>query len=103
MEYSFSKEPYHGSINTNVLKKHIDFPIISAGVFEGEVYTYSDDKYFRRIYLKDGKINGYQIVGDTLMSGYVYNLYVSRKIIPKDFLKAFSSNDNKYYYSISVH
>jgi len=99
----FSKEPYHGSINTNVLKKHIDFPIISAGIFEGEVYTYSDDKYFRRIYLKDGKINGYQIVGDTLMSGYVYNLYISRKTIPKDFLKAFSSNDNKYYYSISVH
>ncbi|MGE4266769.1 MAG: NAD(P)/FAD-dependent oxidoreductase [Deferribacterales bacterium] len=89
---------YEGSINTNVLKKHIDFSIIAAGIYEGEQLTFTGGDIFRRIYLKDGKINGYQIVGDTLLSGYIYGLYVSQKTVSEDFLKAFGKNDSTHYY-----
>ncbi|WP_022851119.1 NAD(P)/FAD-dependent oxidoreductase [Limisalsivibrio acetivorans] len=96
----YGDEAFEGSVNTNVLKKHIDFPIIAAGLFEGENCTYSDAEVFRRLYLKDGKIHGYQIVGDTLLSGYVYNLYISQTELNDDFLDAFMRNDNKYYYKM---
>jgi len=56
---------YPGSINTNVLKKHIEFPIISAGRFSGEAITWQSQNLFRRVYLVDGRINGYQLIGDT--------------------------------------
>lgn len=94
----FGDEAYHGSVNTNVLKKHIDFPIIAAGTFEGEEVTYCDENIYRRLYLKDGRLNGYQIIGDTLMSGYIYNLYISQSYLTDDFFSSFKNNDSKYYY-----
>jgi nitrite reductase (NADH) large subunit len=66
---------YAGSINTNVLKKHIDFPIVSAGSFAGEAVTWQQGDIWRRVYMVDGRINGYLIIGDTRMSGYIYQLY----------------------------
>lgn len=72
-------ERYAGSLNTNVLRKHIDFPVVSAGQFEGEAVTFSNDRLFRRAYLRNGRINGYILIGDTRLSGYIYNLYVSRE------------------------
>jgi len=94
----YGDEPYCGSVNTNVLKKHIDFPIIAAGLFEGEMHTYSDDESYRRVYIKDGKLNGYQIIGDTVMSGYIYNLYLSQAVLTDDFYKSFLRNDQLLYY-----
>jgi nitrite reductase (NADH) large subunit len=94
----FNKNLFMGSLNTNVLKKHIEFPIISAGYFEGEAYTYSDDEIFRRIYIKDSKIYGYLLVGDTSISGFIYNLYISQKNIGSNVMKYLSLKRGKAYY-----
>ncbi|MDY6820141.1 MAG: FAD-dependent oxidoreductase [Deferribacterota bacterium] len=94
----FNKNIFRGSINTNVLKKHIDFPIISAGIFEGEVIAYQNNNIFRKIYLKDDKINGYILVGDTLISGFIYNLYITQKKIGKQIDNYLSLKKGKAYY-----
>lgn len=67
-----------GSVNSNVLKKHIDFPVISAGRFAGEAVTWQKGDLWRRVYLQDGAINGYILIGDTRISGYIHQLYLSR-------------------------
>lgn len=66
---------YAGAVNTNVLKKHIDFAIVSAGVFEGEPLTWQSGDVWRRVYLKEGRIAGYLVVGDVVTSGLIYDLY----------------------------
>ncbi len=70
---------YDGSLNTNVLQKHIDFPIISVGVFEGEPVTWRQGDLFRRAYLQAGRINGYILIGDTRNAGHIHHLYVTRE------------------------
>jgi len=70
---------YTGSVNSTVLRKHIDFPVISVGRFSGEAVTWEKGPVWRRVYLLDGRINGYIVIGDTRMSGYLYQLYLSRK------------------------
>lgn len=70
---------YAGSVNTTVLRKHIDFPVISAGSFTGEAVTWQRGDVWRRVYLRDGMINGYMVIGDSRLSGYLYQLYLSRK------------------------
>jgi len=70
---------YPGSLNSTVLRKHMDFPVISVGRFSGEAITRQRGEAWRRVYLEDGRINGYIIIGDTRMSGYLYQLYLSRK------------------------
>jgi NAD(P)H-nitrite reductase large subunit len=89
---------YPGSINTNVLKKHIDFPIVSAGSFSGEAVTWQKGDIWRRVYLKEGKINGYLIIGDTRMSGYVYQLYRSQKRVDRSIRAILSSPRHDSYY-----
>ncbi len=89
---------YPGSINTNVLKKHIDFPIVSAGSFSGEAVTWEQGDIWRRVYLKDGKINGYLIIGDTRMSGYVYQLYRSQKRVDRSIKAILASPRHDGYY-----
>ena len=89
---------YPGSINTNVLKKHIDFPIVSAGSFEGEALTWQQGDIWRRVYLTEGKINGYLIIGDTRMSGYVYQLYRSQKRVDRSIKAILSSPRHDSYY-----
>ena len=89
---------YPGSINTNVLKKHIDFPIVSAGSFSGEAVTWQQGDIWRRVYLKEGMINGYLIIGDTRMSGYVYQLYRSRKRVDRSIKAILSSPRHDSYY-----
>jgi NAD(P)H-nitrite reductase large subunit len=89
---------YPGSINTNVLKKHIDFPIVSAGSFSGEAVTWQSGDIWRRVYLKDGRINGYLIIGDTRMSGYVYQLYRSQKRVDRSIRALLSSPRHDGYY-----
>jgi NAD(P)H-nitrite reductase large subunit len=89
---------YPGSINTNVLKKHIDFPIVSAGSFSGEPITWQQGDIWRRVYLKEGRINGYLIIGDTRMSGYVYQLYRAQKQVDKSIKAILSSPRHDSYY-----
>ena len=92
------KTKYEGSINTNVLKKHINFPIISAGDFEGEEITWQNNNLFRRVYLINGKINGYQLIGDTRISGYIYNLYRSQTRVDRIIKEILADNKGDCYY-----
>lgn len=89
---------FSGSINTNVLKKHIDFPIVSAGSFTGEAVTWQQGDIWRRVYLQDGRINGYIIIGDTRISGYIYNLYLSQKRVDRTIRETLSSPRHDSYY-----
>ncbi len=70
---------YTGALNCTVLRKHINFPVISVGTFSGEPVTWQKGDVWRRVYLRDGMINGYIIIGDCSISGYLYQLYISRK------------------------
>jgi NAD(P)H-nitrite reductase large subunit len=72
---------YAGSLNCMVLLKHIDFLVISLGRFSGEAVTSQLGDVWRRVYLLDGRINGYILVGDKGVSGYIYKLYFSRKSV----------------------
>ncbi len=74
---------FAGSLNTNVLQKHIDFPIISVGRFEGETITWRQGDLFRRAYLQDGRINGYILIGDTRNAGHIHHLYVTREPVTR--------------------
>jgi nitrite reductase (NADH) large subunit len=89
---------FAGSVNTNVLKKHIDFPIVSAGSFAGEAVTWQQGDIWRRVYLQDGMINGYLIIGDTRISGYIYQLYLARKRVDRTIREILSSPRHDSYY-----
>lgn len=92
------EERYTGSLNANVLRKHIDFPVISAGQFEGEIVTFSNDRLFRRVYLRDDRINGYILVGDTRLAGYIYDLYVSREPVADKIYDILADTRGDSYY-----
>jgi NAD(P)H-nitrite reductase large subunit len=70
---------YTGSLNCTVLRKHINFPVISVGSFTGEPVTWQRGDVWRRVYLNDGMINGYIIIGDCRLSGLLYQQYITRK------------------------
>ncbi len=89
---------YGGSLNTTVLKKHIDFPVISAGCFTGEAVTRQLGDVWRRVYLLDGRINGYIVIGDARISGYLYQLYLSRKRVDKMIGSILSTPGHNGYY-----
>jgi len=91
-------ERYAGSLNANVLRKHLDFPVVSAGLFEGEAVTFTNDRLFRRVYLQDGRIHGYILVGDTRLAGYIYNLYVSREPVAANIAGVLSDIRGESYY-----
>lgn len=93
---------YGGSVNTNVLKKHIDFPIVSAGTFAGEPVTWQRGDIWRRVYLLDGRINGYLVVGDTRMSGYLYQLYLSRRRVDRFIREVLSQPGHDGYYRMAL-
>jgi len=89
---------YDGSINTTVLRKHIDFPVISAGDFSGEAITWQQGDIWRRVYLVDGMINGYIVIGDTRLSGYLYQHYKDRTRVDSTIRKVISAprHDGQY-------
>jgi nitrite reductase (NADH) large subunit len=91
-------EVYAGSLNANVMRKHIDFPVVSAGQFEGEPVTFTDGRLFRRVYLWEGRINGYILVGDTRLSGYIYQLYVSREPVAGTIAAILADTRGESYY-----
>lgn len=89
---------FEGSLNTTVLRKHIDFPVISAGDFSGEAITWQQGDIWRRVYLVDGMINGYIIIGDTRLSGYLYQHYKDRTRVEGTIRKIISAprHDGQY-------
>jgi nitrite reductase (NADH) large subunit len=89
---------YAGSLNSTVLRKHIDFPVISVGSFTGEAVTWQRGDVWRRVYLQDGMINGYIVIGDSRISGYLYQLYVTRKRVDRSISSILSGprNDGCY-------
>lgn len=89
---------YAGSLNSTVLRKHMDFPIISVGRFSGEALTWQRGRVWRRVYLEDGRLNGYIVIGDSRMSGYLYQLYLSRKQAESDLRESFAEGRNDGYY-----
>jgi nitrite reductase (NADH) large subunit len=89
---------FNGSINSNVLRKHLDFPVISAGRFEGETVTCERSDLFRRVYLREDRINGYVLVGDMRLSGYLYDLYLSQKTVGKDIRRMLADTRGDWYY-----
>ena len=89
---------YPGSLNSTVLRKHIDFPIISVGRFSGEALTWQRGDVWRRVYLQDGRINGYIVIGDTRMSGYLYQLYLSRKQAGSELRELLAEGRHDGYY-----
>jgi len=93
---------YPGSVNANVLRKHVDFPVVSAGRFEGEPVTWQDDRRFRRVYLKDGRINGYLLVGDMAAAGYLHRLYLERAAAEREVPGLISDTTGTSYYRRAV-
>lgn len=89
---------YAGSLNSTVLRKHMDFPVISVGRFCGEALTWQRGRVWRRVYLEDGRINGYIIIGDSRMSGYLYQLYLSRKRVEGELRELFATGRRDGYY-----
>ncbi|MRR34172.1 NAD(P)/FAD-dependent oxidoreductase [bacterium] len=89
---------YPGSLNSTVLRKHIDFPIISVGRFSGDALTWQRGDVWRRVYLQDGRINGYIVIGDTRMSGYLYQLYLSRKQAENELRELLAEGRHDGYY-----
>jgi len=89
---------YGGSYNTTVLRKHIDFPVISAGSFTGEAVTWQRGNVWRRVYLVDGMINGYIVIGDARISGYLYQHYLARTRVDGIIRKIISAPRHDGYY-----
>ncbi|MEZ4599086.1 MAG: FAD-dependent oxidoreductase [Syntrophotaleaceae bacterium] len=89
---------FSGSVNTNVLRKHLDFPVLSVGRFEGEAVTFERGDLFRRVYLREGRINGYILVGDTRLCGYLYDLYRAQTLIGRDIGPLLADTRGDWYY-----
>ncbi|WP_029734289.1 NAD(P)/FAD-dependent oxidoreductase [Deferrisoma camini] len=93
---------YAGSVDANVLRKHVDFPVVSAGRFEGEPLTWQDADRFRRVYLKDGRINGYMLVGDMAAAGYLHRLYLEQTPAEREVPGLLSDTSGTSYYRRAV-
>lgn len=89
---------FAGSLNSTVLRKHMDFPIISVGTFTGETLTWQSENVWRRVFIKDGKINGYIIIGDSRMSGYLYQQYLSQAPVNRDLRQMLAQGRSDAYY-----
>jgi nitrite reductase (NADH) large subunit len=67
---------YQGAERMNSLK-HLDLPIMAVGLKEGdEILSLKTNSRQRRIYLQDGVVVGYQLVGDIRAAGTLRTLLV---------------------------
>jgi nitrite reductase (NADH) large subunit len=70
---------YEGSDRMNSLK-HLDLPVIAVGIKEGdELLETGSNGHQRRIYLEDGHIVGFQLVGDVSPAGVLRKLMIRRE------------------------
>jgi nitrite reductase (NADH) large subunit len=90
--------PFNGSVNSNVLRKHLDFPVISAGRFEGETVTFERGDLFRRVYLQEGRVHGYILIGDTRLAGHLYDLYLAQTPVGGEIRRMLADPRGDWYY-----
>jgi NAD(P)H-nitrite reductase large subunit len=65
---------YEGAERMNSLK-HLDLPIMAVGLKDGdEILSAKSNGSQRRIYLQDGRVVGYQLVGDIHAAGALRTL-----------------------------
>ncbi len=71
--------PYTGAERMNSLK-HLGLPIMAVGVKEGEeVLQERRGKNLRTIYLQDGRVVGFQLVGDIRAAGILRALLIQKR------------------------
>lgn len=72
---------YEGAHRMNSLK-HLDLPILAAGLKTGEeILQVSRNGVLRTIYLEDNRVVGYQLVGDVKPAGVLRTLMNNRRDI----------------------
>ncbi len=73
--------PYEGADRMNSLK-HLGLPIMAVGLKEGDEMLQSRrNGTLRTIYLKDNRLVGFQLVGDTRAAGVLRTLMIQRQDI----------------------
>jgi len=74
---------YQGAERMNSLK-HLDLPIMAVGLKDGdEILSLKSNSHQRRIYLQDGVVVGYQLVGDIRAAGTLRTLLVRGENVSK--------------------
>jgi NAD(P)H-nitrite reductase large subunit len=73
---------YDGSDAVNSLKK-LGFHLIIAGELRGDYSEIEERENYYRFYVKDGKLNGYVLVGDISNAGLLFRLMISRYDVSK--------------------
>jgi nitrite reductase (NADH) large subunit len=74
---------YEGAERMNSLK-HLDLPIMAVGLKDGdEILSTKSNGSQRRIYLQDGHVVGYQLVGDIHAAGTLRTLMVRGENVAK--------------------
>jgi NAD(P)H-nitrite reductase large subunit len=68
---------YEGAESMNSLK-HLGLPIMAAGLTEGEELRVRRDGTLRKLYLQDGRIVGFRLVGDVTDAG-IYRSLMNRQ------------------------
>ncbi|MGY4687501.1 NAD(P)/FAD-dependent oxidoreductase [Petrotoga sp. DB-2] len=69
---------YEKQVSMNSLKE-LSFKIIVVGALEGDEIKYKKDGILRKVYLQDGKLNGFVLVRDISGAGYLLSLLRKRK------------------------
>ncbi len=74
---------YEGADDMNSLK-HLGLPVMVVGQAEGEVLRYERDGVLRKIFLRDGRIVGFRLLGDVSGAG-IYRSLMNRQVDVRDF------------------
>jgi len=69
---------YEKQVSMNSLKE-LSFKIIVVGALKGDEIKYKKDGILRKVYLQDGKLNGFVLVRDISGAGYLLSLLRKRK------------------------
>lgn len=75
--------PYEGADNMNSLK-HLGLPIIAVGRMGGEELRVRRDGTLRKLYLRDGRIAGFRLVGDISAAG-IYRTLMNKQVEVRPF------------------
>lgn len=75
--------PYEGADNMNSLK-HLGLPIIAVGRMGGEELRVRRDGTLRKLYLRDGRIVGFRLVGDISAAG-IYRTLMNKQVEVRPF------------------
>jgi NAD(P)H-nitrite reductase large subunit len=73
---------YEGADHMNSLK-HLGLPIMAVGRMEGEELRVAGEDVLRKLYLQDGRIVGFRLVGDVGGAG-IYRSLMNRRVDVSD-------------------